>query len=54
MPAGTPSCSWSIAIPANVPLGFPIYATTIVAPAPATNAFGLITSNGIRGLVNRF
>ena len=54
VPAGTPSYSWSIAIPANAPLGFPIYTTTVVAPAPATNALGLITSNGIRGLVNGF
>jgi hypothetical protein len=51
---GTPSYSWGIGIPANTPLGRPIYATTIVAPDPATNAFGLITSNGIRGLVNGF
>lgn len=36
------------------PLGFPIYTTTVVAPDPATNALGLITSNGIRGLVNGF
>ena len=54
VPAGTPSYSWSIAIPANAPLGFPIYTTTVVAPDPATNALGLITSNGIRGLVNGF
>jgi hypothetical protein len=51
VPAGTPSYSWSIAIPANAPLGFPIYTTTVVAPDPATNALGLITSNGIRGFV---
>lgn len=54
VPAGIPSYSWSIAIPANAPLGFQIYATTVVAPNPATNALGLITSNGIRGLVNSF
>jgi hypothetical protein len=54
VPAGTPSYSWRIAIPANAPHGFPIYATTVVAPNPSTNAFGLIMSNGIRGLVNGF
>ena len=54
VPTGTPSYSWSIGIPANTPLGLPVYATTIVAPNPATNPFGLITSNGVRGLVNGF
>lgn len=54
VPTGTPSYSWSIGIPANTPLGLPVHATTIVAPTPATNPFGLITSNGVRGLVNGF
>lgn len=51
---GTPFHDWGIGIPANTPLGLPVFATTIVAPDPATNAFGLITSNGVRGLVNGF
>lgn len=51
---GTPTHDWGIGIPANAPLGVSVYATTIVAPDPATNAFGLITSNGIRGRVNGF
>jgi hypothetical protein len=51
---GAPSYDWGIVVPANAPLGLPIYATTIAAPDPATNAFGLISSNGIRGLVNGF
>ncbi len=54
VPEGTPSCSWSIAIPANAPFGVQVYATTVVAPNPATNALGLVTSNGIRGTVNGF
>jgi hypothetical protein len=51
---GTVFHDWSIGIPANAPLGLPVYATTLVAPNPATNALGLITSNGVRGLVNGF
>jgi len=51
---GAPSYAFGIGIPANAPLGLPIYATTIAAPNPPTNAFGLISSNGIRGLVNGF
>lgn len=51
---GTSFHDWSIGIPANTPLGLPVYATTLVAPDPATNTLGLITSNGIRGLVNGF
>ncbi len=51
---GTPFHDWGIGIPANTPLGLPVYATTIVAPNPSTNAFGLTTSNGVRGLVNGF
>ena len=51
---GTPTYPWSITIPANTPFGLPVFATTIVATNPATNAFGFITSNGVRGLVNGF
>lgn len=51
---GTSFYDWSIGIPATTPLGLSVYATTLVAPNPATNALGLITSNGIRGLVNGF
>ena len=54
VPPGTTTYPWSIGIPANTPLGLPVLATTIVATNPATNAFGLITSNGVRGLVNGF
>nr|MCU0867791.1 hypothetical protein [Planctomycetota bacterium] len=54
VPYGAPVHPWSITVPANTPFGLQVFATTIVATNPATNALGLVTSNGIRGVVNGF
>lgn len=54
VPYGAPVHPWSIAVPANTAFGLQVFATTIVATNPPTNALGLVTSNGIRGVVNGF
>ncbi len=49
---GATQHDWSLFVPDDVTLlGVPVHATTIVATNPATNAFGLVTTNGIRGTI---
>lgn len=51
-PIGGVSPPWGISIPLNYSLaGLSLYATTAVAQLPATNAYGYITANGVRGIL---
>lgn len=46
------SVPWGLAIPLNSSLaGLSLYATTAVAQSPATNSFGFVTGNGVRGVL---
>lgn len=46
------SVPWGLAIPLNSSLaGLSLYATTAVAQTPATNSFGFVTGNGVRGVL---
>jgi hypothetical protein len=46
------SVPWGLAIPLNSSLaGLSLYATTAVAQTPATNSFGFVTGNGVRGIL---
>lgn len=46
------SMPWGVSIPNNAALaGLSLYATTAVAQTPATNAFGFVTGNGVRGVL---
>lgn len=43
---------WGLAIPLDNSLtGFAVYATTAVQQVPATNAYGFVTGNGVRGIL---
>jgi hypothetical protein len=49
-PVTGPTHGYSLAIPANPALiGIDVFTTSAVAQLPAVNAFGFITSNGIKG-----
>jgi len=51
-PIGGISPPWGLTIPLDNSLtGFPVYATTAVSQTPATNAYGFVTGNGVRGIL---
>ena len=52
MPTPGVASPWGISIPLNYSLaGLSLYATTAVAQTPATNAYGYVTGNGVRGIL---
>ena len=52
---GQPYWQWSLSLPNdNNLIGLQIRASSAVATNPATNAFGMVTSNGVRGTVGYF
>lgn len=52
MPTPGVASPWGISIPLNNSLaGLSLYATTAVVQTPATNAYGSITGNGVRGIL---
>lgn len=52
---GATQYDWSLYVPDDSTLlGVSVFATSAVATDPATNAFGLVTSNGVHGTVGYF
>ena len=52
LPVQGVSMPWGVSIPNNAALaGLSLYATTAVAQTPATNSFGFVTGNGVRGIL---
>jgi hypothetical protein len=52
LPVQGVSMPWGVAIPPNGSLaGLSLDATTAVAQTPATNGLGVVTGNGLRGIL---